>query len=206
LRATKYTGADTEGAGTLLLNKLSVSSIVLGLTGASLDFYSGFIFLQMSNVTSSSMGITTMHYNNSVLTWGIAFAVLGVALVATAVTNIFSSMRRMPFFGKLMIIFGVVMVFLSLLMYSGVTPLMRESSLLISSTGMLIVGALMGVNGFLMTKNRTGSAKMLKDGMPSQNTAPSTTEQLHQDERWKKANPCHRPGENWTRVARPGYS
>ena len=175
-----------ERAGLLLLNKLSVTVFVLGLTGALLDFYSGYIFLQMSDVTTSSMGITTMHYNNSVLAWGIIFAVLGVVLVATAATNVFSSsMRTMPFLGKLMIIFGVVMIFLSLLMYSGITPLMAEISLLISSTGMLIVGALMGVSGFYMAKNRTGSAKMMKNGMPSQNTAPSTSEQIRQDERPK---------------------
>jgi hypothetical protein len=161
----------------LSLNKLSVTAFVLGLTGALLDFYSGYIFLKMSDVATSSMGITTMHYDDSVLAWSIVFAVLGVVLVATAVTNVFSSMRMMPLLGKLMIIFGVVMIFLSLLMYSGITPLMLESSLLISSTGMLIVGALMGVNGFFMTRRR-GPAKMLKDGMASQNTAHSTSDQL----------------------------
>jgi len=54
-----------------------------------------------------------------------------------------------------MIIYGVVMLALSFLMYSGITPMMQQNSLVISSVGMFVVGALMSANGWLMRGNGT---------------------------------------------------
>lgn len=54
-----------------------------------------------------------------------------------------------------MIAYGIAMIVLGALMYSGVTPMMQEQTVtLASSLGMFVVGALMLLNGSLMIGNR----------------------------------------------------
>jgi len=138
------------------LKRILVIGFILGIAGALLDFYSSYSFFMASEVTTSSMGVTIMRYNNSSIGWGVVFAVLAAGLACTAVANISSvGMRRMSLFGGLMIVYGVVMLALSLLMYSGITPMMQQNSLVISSVGMFVVGALMSANGWLMRGNGT---------------------------------------------------
>ena len=138
------------------MKRILVIGFILAIAGAVLDFNSSYSFFMGSEVTTSSMGVTIMRYNNSSIDWGVVFAVLGAALTCTAVANISSvGMRRMSLFGGLMIIYGVVMLALSFLMYSGITPMMQQNSLVISSVGMFIVGALMCANGWLMRGNGT---------------------------------------------------
>jgi hypothetical protein len=137
------------------LKRILVIGFILGIIGALLDFYSGYSFFVTSEVTMSSMGVTTVQYNNSSIAWGGIFVVLGVTLICTAVVNISSrGMGRMSLFGGLMIIYGLAMLALSFLMYSGITPIMQQNSLVVSSVGMFIVGALMCANGWLMRRNR----------------------------------------------------
>ncbi len=101
--------------------------------------------------TTTEMGVTMPHYNSYALAWGVGISLLGVVLVATEIVSLTSlGMGRMRIFGFLMIGYGVVMLLIGTAMYSGITPMMNYS--LGSSTGMSVAGALMLVNGVLMTR------------------------------------------------------
>jgi len=141
------------------LNKsLLLFGACLGIAGALLDFYSGSSFLSMSMSSTTMMGVTTTHYNAAAQAWGTFLVILGIVLALTAVLSITSlGMMRMPLFGALMMGYGVVMLSIGGLMFSGFTPMMQDqTSTLISSFGMFGVGALMLVNGSVMvTRART---------------------------------------------------
>ncbi len=98
-----------------------------------------------------------VHYSGSAIAWGVFVTILGVLLVVTAVANVsLIGMKRMSLFGLLMVLYGLVMLLLGALMYSGVIPLMMEKNFaLVSSLGMFVVGALMLVNGSIMTRTRS---------------------------------------------------
>ena len=136
------------------LNRTMLVGMVLGFAGAALDFISGYSVGSQSMMTVDDMGIKSTAYNTSALGWGIGISALGVVLLITAVASAtkFGS-ARMGLFGLLMIVFGAIMFVIGGSMYLGIVPMMAYSAL--SSASMFIVGALMVVNGRLMSRSRS---------------------------------------------------
>jgi hypothetical protein len=147
-----------------LNNSLLVSGFVLGIAGAVLDFYSGSTFLSLSMSTTTMMGVTTTHYNTVAQDWGIFLLGLGGVLAITSTLNLTTfGMKQMRLFGALMMGYGVVMLVVGVLMYSGVTPVMAQQfTTLISGLGMFGVGALMVVNGVFMARVNTSGPSVMK--------------------------------------------
>jgi hypothetical protein len=141
------------GVGPSGLSAVGLLGVLLAIAGALLDFYSGYQILRQSAMTTNGMGdIVTPA--PSVLAWGAGITALGVVLLVTAFamgTSI--RMRRMKASGALMASYGIVMLFIGVSMYWGLTPMMQETAL--SGAGMLVVGALMIFNGALMWRPRT---------------------------------------------------
>jgi len=138
----------------LMMNRTTIVGLFLGFAGAALDFSSGYSLISQSTMTVDKMGVMMTEHNSTVLGWGAGISILGVALVITAIASVtkFGS-ARMGLFGALMIVFGAIMFAIGGSMYSGIVPLMSYS--ILSSVGMFIVGALMIVNGLLMTRNHS---------------------------------------------------
>ncbi len=139
------------------MNRTLSFSFILGIVGALIDFSTGYLLLSESTMTTNDMGVTLTSYNTFAIAWGIGISVLGIALVLTAVANIFS-MEHVALFGVLMVLFGIIMLFIAGAMYSHVTPIM--SGYLVSSIAMSVVGALMISNGIFMWLNKTISRQM----------------------------------------------
>jgi hypothetical protein len=120
---------------------------VLGFVGALLDFYSGSLLLagtsEMGTVTQSGGGIDAV--------WGVGMTALGVVLIVTALAEILPyGAQRMGDFGALMGLYGIVMLFVGSMMYAGLTSMQGT----LPGLGMLVVGALMVVNGAAMRRTR----------------------------------------------------
>ena len=125
---------------------------MLAVAGSLLDFYSGYQILAQS--TTNEMGMVVMQYTSSGLLWGVGVIVLGAALVITAFAEVSSfGMRRMGTFGTLMVAYGIIMLFVGVSMFRGVTPMMQGITL--SGLGMLAVGPLMVFNGVIMWRSRS---------------------------------------------------
>jgi len=123
-------------------------SLVLGITGSVLDFYSGYQ-ISHSDMMLPGMGMTHAEYNPTSLAWGIGILVLGSAVLATTILGATSFGRqRMRLFGSLMVSYGVLMLLVGVSMYAGMTPIMQGASL--SGLAMLVVGVLMTLSGGLM--------------------------------------------------------
>lgn len=121
--------------------------VFLGLAGALLDFYSGYLFLTPS-VMGGPIGGTAAN-----LAWGVGVSVLGVVLLVTAVASARPLGRlRMKTFGEMMALLGIMMLLIGASMYFGATPMMTGATL--SGIGMLAVGTLMLANGSLMSRSR----------------------------------------------------
>lgn len=135
---------------------LLIFGLVIGIAGALLDFYSGSYFLSRSITQTTMMGVATTRYSEIAEIWGIFALSLGLIVLITSLLNATPfSMGKMSIFGGLMIAYGIAMIVLGALMYSGVTPMMQEQTVtLASSLGMFVVGALMLLNGSLMIGNR----------------------------------------------------
>ena len=135
------------------MNRTTLAGFILGFSGAFLDFSSGYLILTQSSMTIDTMGVSMTEYNYSTLAWGIGVSSLGAVLIVTAIVSVSSfGKTRMGVFGFLMILYGVVMLLIGESMYSGIAPLMEGSFL--SSVGMFAVGAIMVLNGVLMSRTR----------------------------------------------------
>jgi membrane-bound ClpP family serine protease len=131
--------------------RTNITGSLLALAGAIIDSYSSYSFFSGARITTSTMGMTTVHYDGSDTYWGISLAILAFILVTTAVASISFGAGRMPLFGALMLVYGLVMLIIGGLMLYGVSPMMQQqSSTLVSGVGMLVVGALMITNGTVM--------------------------------------------------------
>ena len=118
---------------------------ILGLAGALLDFYSGYLLL-----VQSTMGMMAQS-NNSGLVWGIGITAFGVVLVATIIgTGLTRGARKMAYFGALMVVYGVVMLFIGTAMYVGITSMSRGTTF--PAFGMFLIGVLMVMNGAMMRR------------------------------------------------------
>lgn len=113
--------------------------VVLGLAGATLDFYSGYQLTTQSGMMGSGQS------------WGVGLFLLGVVLAVTALVSLSPGSLRMKDLGALMVVYGVVMLFIGALMYLGYTATMEGATF--SGVGMLAVGLLMVVNGALMSRS-----------------------------------------------------
>ncbi|HZW84855.1 MAG TPA: hypothetical protein VFE91_03000 [Nitrososphaerales archaeon] len=135
-----------------------VLGVVLGLAGALLDFYSGYLILTQSGMGGMLGGTVTG------LAWGVGISVLGVMLLVTAVASTMPVGRqRMKAFGGMMLLYGFVMLLIGASMYSGVTPMMTGATT--SGVGMLAVGALMIANGAMMSRSRAMMASVPGTGL-----------------------------------------
>jgi hypothetical protein len=134
------------------LSGVGLLGVFLAVAGSILDFYSGYQILAQS--ATNDMGIVAMQYTSSGLAWGVGIIILGAVLVVTAPAVVSSfGMRRMRTFGTLMVGYGVIMLFIGISMYRGVTPMMQGITL--SGLGMMVVGPLMVFNGAVMWRSRT---------------------------------------------------
>lgn len=141
----------SSGANPPRLGSAGLFGVFLGLAGALLDFYSGYQILTASAMMTNEMGMTVTQYTPSGLAWGVGLSALGVMLLVTAIATVTSlGMRHMKSIGALMILYGVIMLVIGVSMYSEVAPMMGGAAL--SGPGMLVVGALMVVNGAVMRR------------------------------------------------------
>jgi hypothetical protein len=135
------------------LNHTKQAALILSFAGALLDIYSGYSFLAQSTTTSNDMGVIMTVHNSSAFAWGTGVLALGAILIITAIASVtYLGKTRMLLFGILMIVYGAVMLLIGASMYSGIAPLMNAA--LLSSAGMFAVGALMILNGALMSRTR----------------------------------------------------
>jgi hypothetical protein len=122
------------------------SGFALGVVGAVLDFYVGYLILQGSS--TNDMGMVVIQ-SGSALAWGVGLFILGGLLILTALASVTSlGTGRGKSFGALMVVYGVVMLAIGGFMYSGFAPMMGGA--LLSSLGMILLGALMVLNGAVM--------------------------------------------------------
>lgn len=102
-------------------------------------------------VTTNDMGVMVTGINYQDIWWSIGLFSLGALILATTFLGASSYGKgRMRNFGALMAIYGIIMLLIGTVMYSGMTPMMEGS--LYSSLGMFIVGVLMIANGTMMAK------------------------------------------------------
>ncbi|HEY6282721.1 MAG TPA: hypothetical protein VIW22_02225 [Nitrososphaerales archaeon] len=152
------------------LGSVGLFGVFLAVAGSILDFYSGYQILSQS--TTNVMGMVVMQYTSSGLVWGVGVILLGAALIITAPAVVSSfGMRRMRTFGTLMVAYGIIMLFVGISMYRGVTPMMQGITL--SGLGMLVVGPLMVFNGVMMWRSRAflQMASMPKSGHALRNAS-----------------------------------
>ncbi len=134
------------------MNSLARNGLILGLVGALVDFVSGYFFLSQSMVVTNDMGMVVSNYNQYAVEWSAVLFAIGALLVITSLFGLSSiGMGKMKVLGGLMILYGIIMFFIGLVMYSGMTPMMDGS--LYSSIAMFVVGVLMILNGALMSKH-----------------------------------------------------
>ena len=113
--------------------------VFLGSAGALLDFYSGYQLLTQGGMAGPSDA------------WGAGILLLGVVLAVTALAMAYPSWTDlMADFGSLMLVYGAVMLFIGGMMYSGRISMMQGG--VESGIGMVMVGALMLVNGAWMRR------------------------------------------------------
>jgi hypothetical protein len=140
------------GIGLRSLSSVGLFGVFLAVAGSILDFYSGYQILAQSS--TNDVGMVVMQYTSSGLVWGVGIIILGAALVITAPAVVSSfGMHRMKTFGTLMVAYGIIMLFVGISMYRGITPMMQGN--IISGLGMLVVGPLMVFNGAIMWRSRS---------------------------------------------------
>ncbi len=116
---------------------------MLGIIGGLLDFASATtIALNQGGMSSSPMV--------SGDAWAAVLAILGVVVVSAAVLSVtMTGVGHLKGFSLLMVAFGLLMAVVGSLMSAGTI----EGSSVIFSYGMVLVGALMAVDGVMMLRN-----------------------------------------------------
>jgi hypothetical protein len=148
------------------LGSVGLLGVFLGLAGALLDFYSGFQILSQP-VIPGGMG---MLQNGYTLAWGVGILALGAVLLVTAAASATSSgMHQMKTFGAIMALYGILMLFVGVSMYSGASPMIAGTAF--SGLGMLAVGGLMVVNGAVMSRPRAAMASAPMTGHAARNVS-----------------------------------
>lgn len=127
------------------LKTVIYTGVALGVMGATIDFYSGYSYLQGSGM---SMAVGS-------LALGAALVALGVFVLLAGLLGLFGSMgNRMRAIGLVMEVAGVAMA-----VTSAWAPSMEE----FNADAMLVVGALMFVNGLLMQRKPLSTANRPAD-------------------------------------------
>jgi hypothetical protein len=127
-----------------------MSGFALGVVGAILDFYSGYLVLGQSS--TNDMGMVVVQ-SSSALAWGVGLFILGALLAITAFASVTSlGVRIGKSFGALMAVYGIIMLAIGGFMYSGFAAMMGGA--LVPSLGMISIGALMVLEGLVMRKAR----------------------------------------------------
>jgi hypothetical protein len=123
------------------MRDVAYAGILLSFAGAALDVASGYTLTSMATDAMTGGGPSTA---SMVFLYGLgtALAVAGLAMFMPGASG------KMRLFGLVMEIFGVVMA-----LTSTFVPGMNAAL----SDGMLIVGALMILNGALMQRNKKGA-------------------------------------------------
>lgn len=122
----------------------SSSGFMLGVIGGLVDFASA-----STIALSQGSGMTQGSYLLPGDAWAAVVTVLGVLSVASAVLSVTTTgVGHLRGFALLMMALGVVMAVIGSLMSSGSI----EGSSVIFSYGMVVVGALMAINGAMMLR------------------------------------------------------
>jgi hypothetical protein len=125
--------------------------LVLGLVGAVLDFYSAYLLYTANPMVLNEQGMAVQ--SSAGVVWGFGIAALGVVLAVTVVGAVLTKgLDRMKDFGALMVVYGLAMLFVGGYMLTGLGPMMQGT--LFPGVGMLVVGVLMILNGWLMASRR----------------------------------------------------
>lgn len=122
------------------MRRLAYAGMLVSLAGAALDFASGYTLAPMAADTMTG-GMNGVAYMFLLYALGVAVLITGLLLVVPGISG---NMRRL---GLLMELFGVVMA-----LTSTFGPGMSAAL----SDGMLIVGALMILNGAAMQMRKKG--------------------------------------------------
>ncbi len=123
--------------------------MVLSIVGAAIDFVTANFFFSQSMSVTNGMGMLVSNHNQYAIEWSVVLFALGGLLVVTSLLGVSHfGVQKMNIFGGLMMLYGATMIFLGVLMFSGMSPMMNGS--LYSSLAMLVVGFLMILNGALM--------------------------------------------------------
>lgn len=127
---------------------LPLVGLLLSIVGAILDFASGAFILQTLS-TPVGTGMVASGVQSTAWGWTLLLFAMGALLLITGVLGITPlAMRRMRFFGVIMILYGIVMLVIGSFMSFGIAPMMRGG--LVSGLTMLMVGLGMIVNGKMM--------------------------------------------------------
>lgn len=131
--------------GVVIRSAAALFGFVLGLVGGLLDFYSAYQFI------AGGMGGSAMQYTSSGMAWGAGVAVLGVVVVTSAAVSVTPfGAEHMRAFGALMVAYGVLMLAVGFGMGGGTVSAMDPGSQ--TGFGMIMVGGLMAINGFMMLR------------------------------------------------------
>ncbi|MDG6899145.1 MAG: hypothetical protein JRM88_01105 [Nitrososphaerota archaeon] len=125
----------------------------LGLVGASLDLYSAYQFMvgpSQNPMPAPAAGMLTIQFVGPGFLFGVGGAALGIFVLASAAASISAfGAAHMRAFGGLMIVYGLLMVLTGSSMGGMASAKGPESFL---GFGMLLVGGLMAINGFMMLR------------------------------------------------------
>ena len=129
---------------------MGIVGVALGLGGAVLDWYSGYILIANSSMTPGGMGVAQS--SGPGLVWGVGVVALGLVLAVTAaVMALRAEAVSMGDAGALMVVYGLVMLFIGASMYLGLTSMMQGTYF--PALGMVALGGLMVANGALMRRS-----------------------------------------------------
>lgn len=134
-----------------LMKSITATGFVLGLAGALLDFVSGLLILLHSMMSTNEMGVMMTSYSSTGIAWTIGLFALGALLLVTSFLSITASgIARMRIFGAAMVVYGIMMLVVSGAMFLKLAPMMTGYTY--SGIGMFVTGALMIVNGSVMSR------------------------------------------------------
>jgi uncharacterized membrane protein HdeD (DUF308 family) len=127
---------------------VSTSGFMIGVVGGLLDFASATNLL-ISRATQEPGMVNSTPSN---LAWIVGLYVLGAAVIISAVLSVMSPGFRFPrLFSALMMAYGAMMIASGWVMTTG--NMLGTTDLLLYGYGMVVVGALMFVNGVTMVRS-----------------------------------------------------
>ena len=139
--------------GVVIRSVSALFGFVLGLVGAFLDLYSGYQLMvapAQSSMSVSRAGMLTVQVAAFGVPAGTALIALGILVATSALASVSAfGAAHMRGFGVLMAVYGLLMLFVGFAM-GGMASAAGQASL--PGFGMLLVGGLMAINGFMMLR------------------------------------------------------